>query len=37
LVHVDDETPVAIATTDYGAHESHEVERLAFNFNWRSL
>jgi hypothetical protein len=35
LVHVQDETPVAITTTDNDAHKSHEVGRLAFNFGWR--
>jgi hypothetical protein len=30
LVHVDDETPVAISTADNDAYKSHEVKGLAF-------
>ena len=37
LAHVDDKMPVAIATADDEAHESHEVVGLAFNIGWRAL
>jgi hypothetical protein len=37
LVHVDDKTPVVIATADIDTHKSQEVKGLTFNFGWRAL